>query len=114
MQSCPVSSERNGTVEDSLVPRLKVAQLRLTLCGPMETVRSPGILQARILEWVAVSVFPGELPNEPRSSALQADSSQDCWSGSGTYFKASWHFSGKRVEQTTRQKCSELGSLRAR
>ena len=35
-----------------------------------------GILQARILEWVATS-FPGELPNpgmEPRSPALQADS----------------------------------------
>ena len=35
-----------------------------------------GILQARILEWVAIS-FPGELPNpgiEPKSPALQADS----------------------------------------
>ena len=35
-----------------------------------------GILQARILEWVAIP-FPGDLPNqgiEPRSPALQADS----------------------------------------
>ena len=35
-----------------------------------------GILQARILEWVAFS-FPGDLPNlgtEPRSSPLRADS----------------------------------------
>ena len=35
-----------------------------------------GILQARVLEWVAIS-FPRDLPNpgiEPRSPALQADS----------------------------------------
>ena len=37
---------------------------------------SVGILQARILEWVAIS-FSGDLPNpgiKPRSPALQADS----------------------------------------
>ena len=36
-----------------------------------------GILQARILEWVSVSFWPGDLSNpeiEPRSPALQADS----------------------------------------
>ena len=36
----------------------------------------PGILQARILEWVVIS-SPADLPNpeiEPRSPALQADS----------------------------------------
>ena len=35
-----------------------------------------GILQARILEWVAIP-FPGDLPNpgiEPRYSAMQEDS----------------------------------------
>ena len=49
--------------------------LTLTLCDPMGyTVH--GILQARILEWVAVP-FSRDLPNpgiEPRSPALQADS----------------------------------------
>ena len=58
-----------------LMAKVKVAQLCLTLCDPMGyTVR--GILQARILEWVAIS-FPGNLPNpgiKPRSPALQVDS----------------------------------------
>ena len=55
---------------------MKVAQLFPTLCNSMDyTVH--GILQARILEWVAFP-FSGDLPNpgiEPRSPALQADSS---------------------------------------
>ena len=51
----------------------------LTLCDPMD--RSPpdssdhGILQTRILEWVAIP-FLRDLPNpgiEPESPALQAD-----------------------------------------
>ena len=54
---------------------MKVTQSCLTLCDPMDyTVH--GILQARILEWVAFP-FSGDLPNpgiEPRSHALQADS----------------------------------------
>ena len=56
---------------------VKVAQLCLTLCNPMDwdyTVH--GILQARILKWVAFP-YPGDLPNpwiKPRSPALQADS----------------------------------------
>ena len=54
-------------------------QLCPTLCNPMDC--SPlgfsvhGILQARILEWVAIS-FSRDLPDpgmEPRSPALQAD-----------------------------------------
>ena len=49
--------------------------LCLTLCDPIDyTVH--GILQARILEWVAFPFSRG-LPNpgiEPRSPALQADS----------------------------------------
>ena len=55
--------------------KVKVAQLFLTLFNPMDyTLR--GILQARILEWVAFP-FSKDLPNpriEPRSPALQADS----------------------------------------
>jgi len=55
------------------------AQSCLTLCNPMDYSQAPlsmGILQARILEWVAIS-FTRDLPNpgiEPRSSALQMDS----------------------------------------
>ena len=57
-----------------------VTQSCLTLCDPMDY--SPpgsavhGILQARILEWVAIP-FSRDLPNpgiKPRSPALQADS----------------------------------------
>ena len=58
----------------------EVTQLCVTLCNPMDC--SPpgssvhGILQARILEWVAIS-SPGNLPNpgiEFRSPTMQADS----------------------------------------
>ena len=58
-----------------------IAQSYPILCNPMDC--SPpgsyvhGILQARILEWVAHSLLLGNLPNpeiEPGSSALQADS----------------------------------------
>ena len=52
----------------------------LTLCNPMDCSwpGSPvhGVLQARMLEWVAIP-FSGDLPNpgvEPGSPALQADS----------------------------------------
>ena len=60
--------------------KVSVAQSCPTLCGPMDC--SPpgssvhGILQARILEWVAIP-FPGDIPNpgmEPGSPALQVDS----------------------------------------
>ena len=55
--------------------KVKVAQSCPALCDPKDyTVH--GILQARILEWVAVP-SPGHLPNlgtEPRSPTLQADS----------------------------------------
>ena len=54
---------------------MKVAQLCLTLCNPMDyTVH--GILQARILEWAAFP-SPEDLPNpriKPRFPAFQADS----------------------------------------
>ena len=50
--------------------KVKGAQSCLTLCNPMDyTVH--GILQVRILEWVAFSFNPGI---EPRFPTLQADS----------------------------------------
>ena len=51
---------------------MKVAQACLTLCDPMDC----GILQARILEWVAFPFSRGSSnPGiESRSPALQADS----------------------------------------
>ena len=52
----------------------KSLQSSPTLCNPMDyTVH--GILQARILEWVAVPFSRG--PSQPRSPALQADSLPD-------------------------------------
>ena len=54
---------------------MNVAQSCLTLCGPVDYT-AHGILQARILEWVAFP-FSRDLPNlgiKPRSPALQADS----------------------------------------
>ena len=54
---------------------MKVAQSCPSLCDPMDYIVH-GILQARILEWVAFS-SPEDLPNpriESRSPALQADS----------------------------------------
>ena len=53
----------------------KFAQSCLTLCDPMDYT-AHGILQARILEWVALP-SPGDLPDpgiKPGSPALQADS----------------------------------------
>ena len=55
--------------------KVKVAQSCLTLCNPMDYT-AHGILQARILEWVAVPSSRG-LPNpgiKPRSPELWADS----------------------------------------
>ena len=46
----------------------------LTLCNPMDN-KIHGVLQARILEWVAIP-SPEDLPNpgiEPGSPTLQAD-----------------------------------------
>ena len=59
---------------------VKVSQLFLTLCNPMDYT-DHGILQARTLEWVAFpysrEIFPRDLPNpgiKPKSPTLQADS----------------------------------------
>ena len=54
---------------------MKVAQLCLTLCDPMDCTVC-GILQARILEWV-VFPSPEDLPNpgiKPKSPALRRGS----------------------------------------
>ena len=54
---------------------MKVSPLGLTLCDPMDYT-AHGILQARILEWVALP-SPGDLPDpgiKPGSPALQVDS----------------------------------------
>ena len=63
--------------------KMQVAQSCPTLCNPMDfTVH--GILQARILEWVAFPFSRG-LPNpgiKPRSSKLQVDSLQLSHKGS--------------------------------
>ena len=68
--------------------KVLVSQPGLTLCSPMDC--SPlvssvhGILQARILEWVAFP-SPGGLPDtatDPGSPALQADSSPSEHQGS--------------------------------
>ena len=55
---------------------MKVTQLCPTLCDPMDSLWPHGILQARILKWVAFS-SPGDIPNpgvQSRSPTLQADS----------------------------------------
>ena len=54
--------------------KVKVTQLCPTLRDPIDyTVH--GILQARILEWVAVPFSRGSKPGiEPRSPTVQADS----------------------------------------
>ena len=52
--------------------KVKVSQSCPTLCDTVD-----GILQARILEWVAFFPSPGDLPNpgvEPGSPALQKNS----------------------------------------
>ena len=60
--------------------KVLVAQSCPTLCDPMDCSPSSssvhGILQARILEWVAISFSRGSSPSriELRSPALQADS----------------------------------------
>ena len=55
--------------------KVKVAQACPTLCHPMGCI-VPGILQARILEWVAFpfSRVSSQPRIEPRSPSLQADS----------------------------------------
>ena len=58
-------------IYSSVKVKMKVAQLCLTLCDPMDyTVR--GIFQARILKWVAVPVSRGssQLRNQTKVSCI--------------------------------------------
>ena len=70
--------------------KVNITQSCLTLCDPMDhTVH--GILQARILEWVAFP-FSRDLPNpgiEPKSPSLQADSLQLSHKGSPYFIYSS-------------------------
>ena len=51
---------------------VKVPQSCPTLCNPLDcTVH--GILQTRILQWVAFSLLQGMFPTQPRSPTLQAN-----------------------------------------
>ena len=61
-----------GNMSGKVKVKVKVVQSCLTLCDPMDCIVH-GILQARILEWVAFP-SPGDLPNpgiEPRSPTMQ-------------------------------------------
>ena len=62
---------------EKVAQSMKVIQLYPTLCDPTDYTTVHGILQARILEWVAFP-FSRDLPDpriKPGSPALQADSS---------------------------------------
>ena len=50
-------------VASSYTLKVKVAQLCLTLCNPLDCIVH-GILQARILEWIAIPFFRGS--TQPR------------------------------------------------
>ena len=60
-----------GHMSGKVKVKVKVIQSCPTLCDPMDCTIH-GILQARILEWVAFP-FSGK-SSQPRSPALQADS----------------------------------------
>ena len=76
--------KRESKIHGNSLPKVKVTQLCSTLCNPRDYIVH-GILQARILEWVA---FPGDLPNpgiKLGSLALQADSLPTELSGKPIY-----------------------------
>ena len=83
----------------------EVAQSCLTLCDPVDYSLPGssvhGILQVRILEWVAIS-FSRDLPNpgiEPGSPALQADalSSQPPGKPKMSSFRVLWEIENKEL-----------------
>ena len=49
--------------------KVKAAQWCWTLCNPMDCI-VPGILQVRMLEWVAVPFFQGIFPTQGSNSGL--------------------------------------------
>ena len=74
------SDSRITKVSKAVCAHAQLLQWRPALCDPVDCNPSGssvhGILQARIMEWVAIS-SPGDLPDpgiELRSPALQADS----------------------------------------
>ena len=76
--TCKIYS--NWLMFESLKVKVLVAQSHLTLCDPMDCSPAASsvheMLQARVLEWVAIS-YSRDLPNpvmEPSSPAFQVDS----------------------------------------
>ena len=61
-------------VPNKLTFKVKVAQWCPTRCDSMDLYIVHGILQARILQWIAIPFTSPNLGLEPRSPALQADS----------------------------------------
>ena len=82
--------------------KVKVAQSCLTLCNPMDYIVH-GILQARILEWVAFSF--SRRSSQPSSPALQVDSlptepqGKPQNTGMGSLFLLQWIFLTRELNQ---------------
>ena len=79
MQGYHLAEGKGDSMFQSL--KVKAAQSGLILCDPMDCglpgSSVHGILQVRVLEWVAMLSPPGNLPDpgvQPKSPALQADS----------------------------------------
>ena len=79
----PSAADLGGGPEGEGSQKVKVfiSESCPTLCDPMDCgppgSSVHGIIQARVLEWVAMLSPPGNLPNpgvQPKSPALQADS----------------------------------------
>ena len=75
------------------LPSLQV--ITVSLCNPMDCTSVHGILQARILEWVAIPFSKGfswhpDPGIEPGSPTLQADSLPPEWSFRDKYIKKPW------------------------
>ena len=79
----PTAPDLWGGPEGEVSQKVKVfiSESYLTLCDPMDCglpgSSAHGILQVRVLEWVAMLSPPGNLPDpgvQPKSPALQADS----------------------------------------
>ena len=68
---CSHTSTSKLSIPNPMKHIVQVTQSCLTLCDPMDYVVH-GILQARILEWVAFPFSRGS--SQPRSSAMQVDS----------------------------------------
>ena len=73
-----VSKEKCASVHLHIEERKLIAQSCLTLCEPMDCgppgSSVHGVLQARILEWVAISFFSGSFPSRDQTWVSQFDS----------------------------------------